>query len=97
MAKQDERRWGVILDQVRKFKHEQLDKADVFERERKQNIEKRYNLLKEALLTGYATDLTLKMIALLGVEFEATKAGDMASVVKFANPFPNGARATKFP
>ncbi len=68
------KRWGEIMEIVRSLQYTKADKAEQYERERKQNIKERFDLLKKALATGYATDRTLQIVAELGAEFEEGKA-----------------------
>ena len=67
-------KWSSLMNTVSKLRSEQREKGEQYERERKSNIEKRYAILKEALATGYAPDMTLAKIAELGAEFEWGKA-----------------------
>ncbi len=68
------RRWELLIEQVRKLEFELATASEVFERERKDNIEKRYQLLKAALEIGCSSEQTLQRIAELGAEFGAHKA-----------------------
>ena len=61
--------WGILTEKVRKLSFELSTASEQFERTRVENISKRYQLLKEALKTGYASDQTLQYIAELGAEF----------------------------
>ena len=73
-AEQDGKEWGLLLDQVRKLGFELSEVSEQFERKRIENIRKRFDLLLDALMTGYAKEQTLQYIAELGAEYGANKA-----------------------
>ena len=79
MAEIPGKKWGALLEQVRKLEFALNTASEQFERTRRENIEKRYILLIEALEEGYAKERTIQGIAELGVEFGANKAYEYCS------------------